>query len=123
MAKRRKRPPPNHYRLVHGQPVLEPNLAAWDQWQAEHRDDLLLASTTWRAMQIDTFFHGIDDLPQLVPGPPKLYRTTVTGGKGNGMFRAYATRNAALSGHAQMVAVVQKYCGDDKPNAASPASR
>jgi hypothetical protein len=111
--KRPRKPARPLYELVDGEPVLQPDPAAWKAWQSAAGDTLIVQESDFRGMHVSTDFTGIDDIPRLQPGPPKLYKTRVSGGRGNGMMLASATQAAARQAHARMLAVLKKYYSDD----------
>ena len=114
--RRRRRQPPQRFVLREGRPVLEPDAVVWKQWLKASEKDRLVARSEFRDMQVITEFTGIDDIPRLVPGPPQLFKTTVIGGNGAGMFRAYVTAGEAKSGHKLMLKLLRKYFAkDDEP--------
>lgn len=110
MAKRRKRrPAPKRYILEGDRPVEELDPSRWSTWHKQFAEDCLLGNDQLDEMDVTTSFTGVADIPRLDPGPPKLYKTVVTGGKGNGMFRAYATDPQARAGHGEMLRMLEKY--------------
>ncbi|MFO0899917.1 MAG: hypothetical protein U0836_21000 [Pirellulales bacterium] len=116
MAIRRPRKPePLRYELVKGEPQLQPDVAAWKAWQTAAGDTLILQESDYRGMHVSTTFTGVDDVPRLKPGPPKLYKTTVSGGRGNGLVLASASAAEARQAHGRMLAVLRKYYSDDSP--------
>lgn len=114
-VRRPRKPEPPRYELVQGQPQLQPDLAAWKSWQAAAGDTVIVQETDYRGMHVSTVFTGVDELPRLRPGPPKLYKTQVSGGRGNGLVLASATASEARQAHGRMLAVLRKYYADDPP--------
>lgn len=112
MAKRRKQPPP-HYILQGNTPIEEPNLDRWQAWHDQHQKDLVVNHTQIKDLVVETAYAGFDKVKS--NNPPKLFRTTVTGGgKANGMFRGYHTKDQAAAGHTAMLSLVKKYFADSK---------
>jgi len=112
-VKRPRKPARPLYVLVEGEPVLQPDPVAWKAWQSAAGDALVVQESDYRDMHVSTEFTGVDDIPRLQPGPPRLFKTRVSGGRGNGMMLASATKPEARQAHGRMLAVLKKYYSDD----------
>jgi hypothetical protein len=86
----------------HPQPV--PSLEAWAMWRTEH--DTRIALTAVGNITISTVFLGIDH-NWSNRGPAVLFETMVFGGEHDGAQQRYSTKDYALIGHEQAVALVR----------------
>jgi len=90
------------YILVHGEPVLEPDLLKWSRWLAGNDKDRIVEQTKLGTIKVSTVFVGWDR--SFGDGPPLLYETMVFGSDDNREeMECYSTRKEAEAGHRQMV--------------------
>ena len=100
----------NNYILdEQGNPVAEPDLLMWARWfDVEHRRRLALDKIG--EITVSTVFLGVDH-NFLRQGAPLLYETMIFGALSewglDDYQNRYATREEALQGHAEAVALVR----------------
>lgn len=90
-----------------GNPKVEPDLLKWAQWYETH--DRHVAHDTIGDAEVSTVFLGIDH-NFIESDPPVLWETMIFGGgeEFDLYQHRYCTREAALAGHAEAVALVTK---------------
>jgi hypothetical protein len=102
--------PPNHYVLEQDAPRLEPNLGRWMDWMAAHEKDCKIEETkVTDEITVVTRFLGLEAFANLAGGPPKVFQSTVIGGKPHGMMQVHGEIAAARAGHPLLVKMVKKY--------------
>src|SRR5438094_10208068 len=84
------------------QPVEEPDLLTWGRWMETAERHVAVDQV--RDVKVSTIFLGLDH--NYGDGPPLLYETMVFGGPLDQELDRYATRDAAIAGHAAMLARV-----------------
>jgi hypothetical protein len=85
----------------HGEPVSCDDTLAWGRW-FEAADRQLAHDEIEGGGRVSTVFLGLDH--NFGGGPPLLWETMVFGGPLDGEGDRYASRTAALRGHAAMLA-------------------
>lgn len=98
-----------HYVLRDGTPVEEPNVIKWGQWFENAGETRVVRQSTVggpSGIMVSTVFLGIDHNFSF-QGPPLLFETLVFGGPLDGDMRRYTTREAAESGHKEMLSLVR----------------
>jgi hypothetical protein len=85
-----------------GNPVAEPDLLRWAAWLSGH---YIVAEDSIGAVNVSTVFLGIDRA--VGEGPPPLWETMIFGGPHDGYQERFASRDAALAGHAKAVLVAR----------------
>lgn len=94
------------YILVDGEPVPEPDVAAWSRWMEESREDRVLARTMiGNGVVVSTVFLGIDH--SWTGANPILYETMIFGGEHDQDQWRYATLDEAVLGHQAAIALVR----------------
>ncbi len=94
-----------HYILsVSGEPIPETNLMEWARWfdTAERQVE---RTELPGGIVISTVFLGLDH--SFGHGPPILFETMIFGGALDETQDRYATRQAAINGHAHYVALAK----------------
>ena len=95
----------------HGEPTPEPDLKKWNSWcqSRPERTDWIVGKTPVGGIVVSTVFLALDDIHG--EGPPMLYETMCRGCKDDDELcdiqEQYATRDEAVAGHAQIVALVE----------------
>jgi hypothetical protein len=90
-----------------GNPLRMKDPETWIRWMcATEGFGRQLALARVGDSVISTVFLGLDRELGLGPPPPRLFETLVRGGVYDGESRRYATRAAALAGHALIVAEI-----------------
>ena len=87
-----------------GNPRKTVNLSHWLKWM--ENNDRNIANDKIRNVRVSTVFLGIDHSQGR--GEPLLYETMVFGGKHDGYEIQYTTREKALEGHAEAIAMVKQ---------------
>lgn len=97
----------DHYILsVSGDPVPEPDTMKWALWFQEHSADRQVARTELPGeIVVSTVFLGLDH--SFSAGEPQLFETMIFGGPLDKTQDRYATRQAAINGHAHYVALAE----------------
>jgi hypothetical protein len=88
--------------------VPEPDLEIWGWWFETSAEQRQVAVTVLPGnVQVSTVFLGVDHQFSLNPdAPPLLYETLVFGGVLADTMDRYSSREAALAGHARILAAV-----------------
>ena len=87
-----------------GQPMVAPDLRIWAQWMLTTNRIVAKTRLPQGRLMVSTVFLGVVDEPDV--DPPMLYETCVFAKAESSWadYRArYATRDAALSGHARLI--------------------
>jgi hypothetical protein len=87
-----------------GEPVIEPDILVWAKW-FESATNRVLALSHVGPIRISTVFLGTDHSFSGT-GPAVLYATMTFGEPADSLQRRYISREAALLGHADVVAEV-----------------
>ena len=87
-----------------GTPKEETDLLVWAKWF--DTADRIVKKTMVGNVRVSTVFLGLDH--NFSGGTPILWETMVFGGSMDEHMDRYATRQAALDGHAEVVALVEK---------------
>jgi hypothetical protein len=97
----------DHYILnISGDPVPEPDVMKWALWFEEHNNDRRIARTELPdGVVVSTVFLGLDH--SFGRGEPLLFETMIFGGPHDETQDRYATRQAAINGHAHYVALAR----------------
>lgn len=95
----------DHYILsVAGDPVPESDVMKWAQWFEKAGAERQVARTTLGGdVVVSTVFLGLDH--SFGRGDPQLFETMIFGGALDQTQDRYATRQAAINGHAHYVAI------------------
>lgn len=96
-----------HYILsASGEPIPEPDIMKWALW-FNNADARRVAHTELPdGTEVSTVFLGLDH--SYGHGPPILFETMIFGGPLDETQDRYATRQAAINGHAHYVALAEK---------------
>jgi hypothetical protein len=85
-----------------GNPVVERDMERWSDWFGQARNRVLKLDKVGRGALVSTVFLGID--PSFHRGAaPLLWETMIFGGDRDQYCQRYATRDEALTGHANAV--------------------
>lgn len=98
----------DHYILgVSGDPVPEPDVMKWASWFEKHNADRQIERTELpNGVAVSTVFLALDH--SFGQGEPQLYETMIFGGPLDETQDRYATRQAAINGHAHYVALASE---------------
>ena len=93
-----------------GEPLLMEDLHVWARWTESHKPDTVVAQDMAAnddvVVLISTVFLGIDHNWGL--GDPILWETMIFGGPHHGYSERYTSRDEAIAGHAEAVAMVRE---------------
>ncbi len=98
----------DHYILsMSGDPIPEPDLMTWALWFEKHNADRQVVRTELPGdVVVSTVFLGLDH--SFGRGEPQLFETMIFGGPLDETQDRYATRQAAMNGHAHYVALAKE---------------
>jgi hypothetical protein len=100
----------NRHYILDGKTPVPADLYTWGRW-FEDMSNRRVAESYVGDVRISTVFLGLDHSPGF--GPPELFETMVFGGPLDDETVRYSTWEAALDGHAAMLAKVNAHNGAD----------
>ena len=95
-----------------GNPVAEPDFAAWSRWNYAHNAERRIAVDYRDGVRVSTVFLAINH--RFAPGPPILWETMIFGGDHAGYQERYTSAAAARDGHDRAMVLAYEGANPDE---------